>query len=117
MATFSTVLTADCLEPDEVIYVATNSGARTTYPWRLVVENEVMYVQSGVAEGLAWTVHRGADDTDPAIHLAGTIVTGIAVGQAATSEALVEDGVTPADVLIDDAQTDVLTSDPTITGV
>jgi hypothetical protein len=117
MAVFVTTLSADCSVSDEIINVIDNAGARTTYPWRAVIENEVLYIRSGVVEGLAWTVSRGADDTDPAFHPAGAILTGVAVGQAATSEPLVEDDVTPADVLTDDTETDVLTSDPTITGV
>lgn len=75
MADFSTTLTADLTTSDEVIHVADNTGARTTYPWRLVVDDEVMYVFDGVAEGLDWGVHRGADDTDPAEHLAGALAT------------------------------------------
>lgn len=117
MAVFATTLTADCSESDEIIYVADNAGARTTYPWRAVVETEVMYVRAGVAEGLEWLVSRGADDTDPARHLAGAILTGVRVGQAEVIEPLVADDVTPTVILTDEAEADILTSDPTITGV
>ena len=131
MATFTTVLTADVTETDQLIHVADNSQARTTYPWRLVCEDEVMYVMVGgaigemlsvhdneqVSDGLTWRVRRGADDTDPAIHLAGTTVTGVRVGQFTTDEPLVEDDVTPATVLTTEDETDWLRSDPDIAGV
>jgi len=117
MAAFVTILSADVSESDEIISVVDNTGARTTYPWRAVIESEVIYVRSGVAEGLVWIVGRGADDTDPAFHAVGTILMGVAVGQAATSEPLVEDGMIPAGILTDDDQGDILTSDPTVTGV
>jgi hypothetical protein len=129
MADFTTVLAADCLEPDQIIYVADNTDARTTYPWRLVVEDEVMYVVGGVlagevlaingtvSDGLSWSVRRGADDTDPAIHLAGTTVTGMRVGQYTTDEPLVEDDLTPTSVLTTEDESDWLRSDPETTGV
>lgn len=117
MAAFTTTLTADLTASDEIVHVASNDGARTTYPWRAVIEDEVVYVFSGVAEGLDWGIHRGADDTDPAEHLAGAILTGIRVGQFTTDDPLVEDDATPATVLTNDDETDILTSDPITSGV
>ena len=116
MAVFQTVLTADMSVSDELVNVASNDGARTTYEWRAVVDDEVMYVFSGVAEGLVWGVHRGKDDTDPAEHLAGAVLTGVRVGQFTTDDVLVEDDVTPTAPLLDDDETDLLRSDPEIAG-
>jgi hypothetical protein len=117
VAVFTTVLTADASTSDEIIHVADNDGARTTYPWRAVVEDEVMYVFAGVAEGLDWNVHRGADDTDPAEHPAGAILTGVRVGQFLTDEPLVTDDIIPAEVLTTEDETDWIRSDPDTAGV
>jgi hypothetical protein len=81
MADFETTLTADLTTSDEVIAVADNTGARSTYPWRLLIEDELVYVIRGVAEGLVWDVLRAADDTDAAEHLAGTIVSSAPFGR------------------------------------
>lgn len=117
MADFLTFLTADCTESDEVIHVASNEGARTTYPWRIVIEAEALYVFGGVAEGLDWEVHRAADDTDAALHLAGVIVEGKRRGEFETDEPMMEDGVTPAVPLDTEDLTDWLRTDPTSEGV
>lgn len=126
MAEFTAYLTADVFQPDEVIHVSTNLGARSTYPWRLVVGDEVMYVTGGVVageesgivwDGLTWTVGRGADDTDPTVHLAGTLVEGTPVGQFTTDEPMIEDGSSPAVALTGEDGTDWLRTDPESTGV
>ena len=117
MAVFSTAITADLSVSDELVNVTSSDGARTTYPWRAVIDDEVIYVTGGVVEGLVWSIRRGADDTDPAEHLTGAILTGVRVGQFTTDEPLVEDDVTPATVLTTEDETDWLRSDPDIAGV
>ena len=109
MAVFSSALTVDCTESDEIIHVASADGARTTYPWRAVIEDEVIYVTGGVVEGLDWTVQRGADDTDKALHLAGAIVTAVRVRGAKTPEPLADD--VTAEPLLDETETDWLYDD------
>jgi hypothetical protein len=71
---FSTTLTADVGAADLTISVADNTDARTTYPWRAQIDDEVFLVTGGVEEGLDWTVTRGAEDTDPVAHLSGAAV-------------------------------------------
>lgn len=117
MAVFQTILTADLSVSDELVSVASNDGARTTYEWRAVIDDEVVYVFSGVAEGLVWGIHRGKDDTDPADHLTGAVLTATRVGQYTVDDVLVEDDVSPTAALTDEAGTDLLRSDPEVAGV
>ena len=112
MAVFTTVLTADLSASDEIVHVASNDGARTTYEWRATIEDEVVYVFSGVAEGLDWGIRRGRDDTDPVAHFAGVTLTAVRVrGSVPVSETLTEDGSSPFAVLSDEGVIDWLTSD------
>lgn len=126
MAEFSTTLTADASPADEIFYVASNEGARTTYPWRATIDNEVVYVTRGVvagevlpvveagivSDGLIWSVRRGADDTDAADHVAGTVLRGVRLrGAVQVAESLTEDDSSPVAALTDDSETDFLTSD------
>jgi hypothetical protein len=71
---FSTTLTADVGAADLTISVADNTDARTTYPWRVQIDDEVFLITGGVEEGLDWTVTRGAEDTDPVEHLTAAVV-------------------------------------------
>ena len=114
---FSTTLTDPLTVADEYVTVGANEGARTTYPWRAVIDDEVVYVKGGVAEGLVWYIGRGADDTDPAEHPAGSILEAVRVGEFTTDEPLVADDITPAEVLTTEDETDWLRSDPETTGV
>ena len=112
MAVFTTVLTADLSASDEIAHVASNDGARTTYEWRATIEDEVVYVFSGVAEGLDWGIRRGRDDTDPVAHFAGVTLTAVRVrGSVPVSETLTEDGSSPVADLTDEGGIDWLTSD------
>lgn len=77
---FSTTLTADLGAADLIVSVASNSGARITYPWRATIGDEVVYVTGGVEEGLDWSVLRGAEDTDPAGHLTGSTLSAFGSG-------------------------------------
>jgi hypothetical protein len=117
MGDFSTTITVDISVSDEFINVLSNDGARTTYPWRAVIDSEVIYVQAGVANGLLWYVRRGADDTDKASHPAGSILEAVPVGQFTTDEPLIEDGSSPPAVLTTEDETDWLRSDPIDVGV
>lgn len=117
MAEFTTRLAVDLTASDEVVVVESNEGARTTYEWRAVIDDEVVYVFSGVAEGLVWGIHRGADDTDPAEHPAGSFLTGVRVGQIESDEPLLADDLVPTEVLTTEDETDWLRSDPVIEGV
>jgi hypothetical protein len=117
MGDFSTTVTVDVSVSDEFINVMSNDGARTTYPWRAVIDDEVVYVQNGVQEGLLWYVRRGADDTDPAWHPAGSILEAVRVGEFTIDEPLIEDGSSPAAVLTTEDGADWLRSDPIAAGV
>ena len=109
---FTTTLTDPLTVADEYVTVGTNEGARTTYPWRAVIDDEVVYVKGGVAEGLIWYIGRGADDTDPAEHLAGVTLTAVRVrGTVPVSETLTEDDSSPVADLTDEGGVDWLTSD------
>ena len=117
MADFSTAVSMDVSVSDEYITVLSNDGARTTYPWRAVIDTEVVYVLAGVAEGLIWYVTRGADDTDKASHPAGSILEAVPIGQFAITEPLIQDGSSPPTVLTTEDGTDWLRSDPIEVGV
>lgn len=123
---FQTTLAIDASPSDVLFYVTSNDGARTTYPWRATIDDEVVYVMGGVrldeilpafepgviSDGLIWYVRRGADDTDPADHLAGAILRGVRVrGTAPTPELLADDEAVPIENLTDEDETDWLESD------